>query len=163
SGGAHPPRSNPPLRSSSAPPSPCITPSRVTCVTVVSFMNAENLTTVSGLAVEPICAVLTRPIRLQCGRGIPREPRRERTPQRRDAIRDGRLRPGERLPPSRQLSRRLSVSRTTVTYAYERLLGEGYVVARVGAGTFVSEHVPRASVRTGRRRTESPLRPRAFW
>src|SRR5688572_10895289 len=34
----HPPRSNPPLRSSSAPPSPCITPSVVTIVVVVSFM-----------------------------------------------------------------------------------------------------------------------------
>src|SRR6266511_2658850 len=38
SGGAHPPRSNPPLRSSSGAPSPCITPSTVTIVVVVSFM-----------------------------------------------------------------------------------------------------------------------------
>src|SRR6266545_3525362 len=38
---AHPPRSNPFLRSSSdAPPFPCITPSTVTCVMVVSFMVA---------------------------------------------------------------------------------------------------------------------------
>src|SRR5215218_6453654 len=36
---AHPPRSNPFLRSSSdAPPFPCITPSTVTCVMVVSFI-----------------------------------------------------------------------------------------------------------------------------
>src|SRR6266540_630989 len=35
---AHPPRSNPPLRSSSGAPSPCITPSTETCVVVVSFM-----------------------------------------------------------------------------------------------------------------------------
>src|SRR4029453_1157566 len=34
----HPPRSNPPLRSSSGPPSPCITPSTETIVMVVSFM-----------------------------------------------------------------------------------------------------------------------------
>src|SRR5919205_2503723 len=40
SGRAHPPRSNPPLRSSSGPPSPCITPSTETCVIVVSFMRA---------------------------------------------------------------------------------------------------------------------------
>src|SRR5688572_11402910 len=39
-GVTHPPRSNPPLRSSSGPPSPCITPSTETCVTVVSFMVA---------------------------------------------------------------------------------------------------------------------------
>src|ERR1700704_2887838 len=41
---AHPPRSNPFLRSSSdAPPFPCITPSRVTWVMVVSFMIAVPL------------------------------------------------------------------------------------------------------------------------
>src|SRR2546423_1001211 len=39
----HPPRSNPPLRSSSAPPSPCITPSTVTIVMVVSFMGSSLL------------------------------------------------------------------------------------------------------------------------
>src|SRR6266550_6455335 len=39
---AHPPRSNPFLRSSSdAPPFPCITPSTVTCVMVVSFMGSS--------------------------------------------------------------------------------------------------------------------------
>src|ERR687897_2973739 len=38
SGRAHPPRSNPPLRSSSGPPRPCITPSTETFVLVVSFM-----------------------------------------------------------------------------------------------------------------------------
>ena len=36
---AHPPRSNPFLRSSDAAPFPCITPSMVTCVMVVSFMS----------------------------------------------------------------------------------------------------------------------------
>src|SRR5215212_7454229 len=35
---AHPPRSNPPLRSSSGPPSPCITPSTETFMLTVSFM-----------------------------------------------------------------------------------------------------------------------------
>src|SRR5438093_9316796 len=39
---AHPPRSNPFLRSSSeAPPFPCITPSTVTCVMVISFMGSS--------------------------------------------------------------------------------------------------------------------------
>src|SRR4051812_18205037 len=37
---AHPPRSNSPLRSSSGPPPPCITPSTETCVVVVSLMVA---------------------------------------------------------------------------------------------------------------------------
>src|SRR5258706_2521813 len=36
----HPPRTNPPLRSSSGPPSPCITPSTETLVLVVSFMTS---------------------------------------------------------------------------------------------------------------------------
>ena len=39
-GVTHPPRSNPSLRSSSGPPSPCITPSTVIIVMVVSFMVA---------------------------------------------------------------------------------------------------------------------------
>ncbi len=59
----------------------------------------------------------------------------------RRAIVDGRLRPGELLPPSRELARRLSVSRTTVTVAYDRLAGEGLVSSQIGAATFVNEHV----------------------
>src|SRR5450755_739705 len=41
SGRAHPPRSNPPLRSSSDPPSPCITPSTETFVVTVSFISGD--------------------------------------------------------------------------------------------------------------------------
>jgi len=55
-----------------------------------------------------------------------------------DAILDGRLRPSSRLPPTRDLARRLAVSRNTVAVAYERLIAEGFVSGRVGAGTFVS-------------------------
>src|SRR6478672_12371740 len=40
---AHPPRSNPPRRSSSGPPFPCITPSTETSVVVVSFMRSSFL------------------------------------------------------------------------------------------------------------------------
>lgn len=54
------------------------------------------------------------------------------------AILEGRLRKGEPLPPTRELALRLSVSRNTVTEAYERLTSEGMAVARVGAGTFVA-------------------------
>src|SRR5882724_3237988 len=71
--------------------------------------------------------------------------------QLRRAIIDGRLRPGEFLPPSRELSRRLKVARTTVTVAYDRLSGEGFVASRVGSGTFVTEHAapPRRESRRG--------------
>jgi GntR family transcriptional regulator/MocR family aminotransferase len=55
-----------------------------------------------------------------------------------DAILDGRLRAGERLPPTRDLARQLEVSRNTVATAYERLTAEGFLVGKVGAGTFVS-------------------------
>jgi GntR family transcriptional regulator/MocR family aminotransferase len=57
--------------------------------------------------------------------------------QLRDAVLDGRLRPGERLPPTRELSQRLDVSRNTVAAAYDRLVAEGFLVGQVGSGTFV--------------------------
>jgi GntR family transcriptional regulator/MocR family aminotransferase len=55
------------------------------------------------------------------------------------AILDGRLNPGEALPPSRELAAQLQLSRATVTLVYERLGAEGYCTARVGAGTYVSD------------------------
>src|SRR5262249_53908446 len=53
----------------------------------------------------------------------------------RSAILDRRLRPGDRLPPSRELARDLVVARATVTVAYERLASEGLVAFRERAGT----------------------------
>ncbi|WP_431247084.1 PLP-dependent aminotransferase family protein [Leifsonia xyli] len=58
--------------------------------------------------------------------------------QLREAVLDGRLRHGERLPATRELAKRLDVSRSTVSTAYERLTAEGYLATRVGAGTFVA-------------------------
>jgi GntR family transcriptional regulator/MocR family aminotransferase len=81
--------------------------------------------------------------------------------QLRASIFDGRLRPGERLPPSRELAVGLCVSRTTVSVAYDRLVSEGFVTSRVGAGTFVSGHCgPR---RGELKRPRGVLRPRSFW
>lgn len=57
----------------------------------------------------------------------------------RDIILSGGLRPGDRLPATRILARELNVSRTTVIDAVERLVAEGMLVSRVGAGTFVSD------------------------
>jgi GntR family transcriptional regulator/MocR family aminotransferase len=77
-----------------------------------------------------------------------------------DAILDGRLRPGERLPPTRELARQLEVSRNTVATAYERLTAEGFLVGKVGAGTFVG------SVTRQRSRTAPAgrgVQPRAGW
>jgi GntR family transcriptional regulator/MocR family aminotransferase len=58
--------------------------------------------------------------------------------QLRAIILDGRLRAGDRLPPSRTLASALGVARLTVATAYEWLHAEGYVYGRVGAGTFVA-------------------------
>ncbi len=60
----------------------------------------------------------------------------------RRAILDGRLRPGQRVPPSRALALELEVSRLPVLTAYEQLLHEGYLESRPGAATFVSEALP---------------------
>jgi GntR family transcriptional regulator/MocR family aminotransferase len=60
----------------------------------------------------------------------------------RDDILARRLRPGERLPPSRILAGQLAVSRTTVVLVYDQLVAEGYAEARQGAGTFVSRQIP---------------------
>jgi GntR family transcriptional regulator/MocR family aminotransferase len=56
----------------------------------------------------------------------------------RDAIREGRLAPGTRLPPTRQLCDELGVSRGVVVEAYAQLAAEGYLQTRRGAGTTVA-------------------------
>jgi GntR family transcriptional regulator/MocR family aminotransferase len=62
----------------------------------------------------------------------------------RQAILAGALRPGARLPATRALARHLAVSRNTVMAAFEQLHAEGYIDGRVGAGSFVSHHLPAA-------------------
>lgn len=83
--------------------------------------------------------------------------------QLREAILDGRLKPGDRLPPTRELARSLSVSRTTVSVAYEGLTGQGFVTARVGAGTFVSEHIAKPSCHRRPGGIAGRLRPLPLW
>ncbi|HYB85209.1 MAG TPA: PLP-dependent aminotransferase family protein [Streptosporangiaceae bacterium] len=61
----------------------------------------------------------------------------------RDAVRDGRLHPGVRLPPSRALAADLGIARNTVADAYGQLVAEGWLTARTGAGTWVTPHRPR--------------------
>src|SRR5215475_11765007 len=56
----------------------------------------------------------------------------------RDAIRDGRLQPGERLPSSRAFARELGVSRGLVQECYGQLLSEGYLDSQVGSATRVA-------------------------
>jgi GntR family transcriptional regulator/MocR family aminotransferase len=57
----------------------------------------------------------------------------------RDMILSGALRAGQRLPATRTLAKEVGVSRTTVIDAVDRLVAEGMMVSRIGAGTYVSD------------------------
>lgn len=54
----------------------------------------------------------------------------------------GTLKKGLRLPSTRYLAAELQISRNIVVIAFEQLLAEGYLQARVGAGTFVTSTLP---------------------
>src|SRR5207302_597183 len=60
----------------------------------------------------------------------------------RAAILDGRLRPGARLPATRDLASAYHLSRATIVTAFDQLKSEGYVEGRSGSGTYVSEVLP---------------------
>lgn len=57
----------------------------------------------------------------------------------REAVAQGRLEAGERLPSVRQLSRELVVNPNTVARAYTELEREGVLNTRQGLGVFVAE------------------------
>src|SRR5688572_7198876 len=83
----------------------------------------------------------------------------------RAGILETRLRAGEAMPASRQLAVRLGVSRNTVTAAYDRLVAEGYLITRTGAGTFVNTLALPGGGGDGEpdERPAGPLRPRPVW
>jgi GntR family transcriptional regulator / MocR family aminotransferase len=60
----------------------------------------------------------------------------------RKAILDGQMRPGQRVPSTRNLATELKISRIPVLNAYEQLLAEGYFETFVGAGTCVARSIP---------------------
>jgi DNA-binding transcriptional MocR family regulator len=62
-----------------------------------------------------------------------------------EAIDDGRLGPGEQLPPTRELARLADVNPLTAARVYKRLRELGYLSATVGRGTFVRSLPPFAS------------------
>lgn len=57
----------------------------------------------------------------------------------RNYIRDGKYRPGDRIPPERQLMERLDMSRATLRHALETLERSGEIWRHVGKGTFVGD------------------------
>ena len=74
--------------------------------------------TIEKESVEPIYRQLARHFRL--------------------AIESGRLSPGERLPPTRDLARHLGIGRISVVNAYAVLQDDGLIAAHPGRGTFVT-------------------------
>ncbi|MFK0228815.1 PLP-dependent aminotransferase family protein [Streptomyces sp. NPDC090303] len=71
----------------------------------------------------------------------------------REAVREGRLAPGTRLPPYRSLAADLGIARNTVADAYAELVAEGWLTSRQGSGTRVADRVAAP--------TPGPLRPAA--
>jgi GntR family transcriptional regulator/MocR family aminotransferase len=69
-------------------------------------------------------------------------------------ILDGRLRPGARLPATRDLATQYGLARGTILEAFEQLKSEGYVEASVGSGTYVARVLPDRLLEVGR-----PARP----
>jgi len=68
-----------------------------------------------------------------------------------NAIKIGKLRPGERLPPERELAEQLGTARGTIKKAYEELGRKGLIEAAQGRGSFVSAgSVPSAGDRKER-------------
>lgn len=78
----------------------------------------------------------------------------------RGAIGNGRLSPGDRLPPVRELAYQLGVTPGTVARAYQRLTDAGALSAQVGRGTFVAAGEPGRNRRLDddnwKRQTEAP-------
>jgi GntR family transcriptional regulator/MocR family aminotransferase len=60
----------------------------------------------------------------------------------RTEILEGRLRPGTRLPATRDLAAQYKLSRGTIVTAFEELKSEGYVEGSIGSGTYVSKVLP---------------------
>src|ERR1700682_562606 len=60
----------------------------------------------------------------------------------RASIADRKLQGGDRIPSARALAAELNVARGTVDTAYSLLAGEGFLVTKGRAGTFISSSMP---------------------
>ena len=69
----------------------------------------------------------------------------------RDRILAGHLRPGARLPATRDLAGQHALSRGTVIRAFEELKSEGYIEGSIGSGTFVTRVLPEELLHAGRK------------
>ena len=86
----------------------------------------------------------------------------------RRSVLEGRLRPGDRLPSTRDLAAKLGLARNTVARAYADLLAEGYLAGRTGSGTYVASALATGAPDGGSAGGSSPgptdgARPLADW
>jgi GntR family transcriptional regulator/MocR family aminotransferase len=75
----------------------------------------------------------------------------------------GRLRPGARLPATRDLAGQYGLSRGTIVSSFEQLKSEGYLAGSVGSGTYVNEILPDDLLQVDRQagaRRPAPRNPR---
>lgn len=75
------------------------------------------------------------------------------------AILGGQLPVKDRIPSSRQMAKRLGVSRNTVVLAYQGLIDDGYIVARERSGYYVNEDILAGRVERPRRDAPVDLQP----
>jgi GntR family transcriptional regulator / MocR family aminotransferase len=67
----------------------------------------------------------------------------------RRGILNGSLKPGTRLPATRDLAGQFALSRGSVVTVFEQLCQDGYLQSRVGAGTWVNDRLP-GRIRSGK-------------
>jgi len=60
----------------------------------------------------------------------------------REMIRDGRLKPGDRLPPERDFAKRLGISRASLRHGLRFLAAIGVLNSRHGSGTYIENGPP---------------------
>jgi len=75
-------------------------------------------------------------------------------------ILQGRLRPGTRLPATRDLASQYGLARGTIIAAFEQLKSEGYLEGTMGSGTFVSRVLPEELLHVQQGNSAAPLRRR---
>ena len=73
------------------------------------------------------------------------------------AVASGRLTPGDRLPPIRDVAIQARANRNTVARAYMDLEREGVIRSKAGQGSFVSDGAPEVSRARARRMLEGRI------
>lgn len=68
----------------------------------------------------------------------------------------GQLSPGARIPSTRVLASEMRIARSTVANAFDQLQSEGYIVSRVGSGSFIASVIPDLLLNTNADRSHNP-------